>query len=213
MSRMLTRLLTLPALLVMTTGALGASPTVIKMTPGMTTQSLANRADSDLVDLSSGRRLPVRDLRRLDAVGQKLRAAGAGKTMSPALTARPAAKGIPLRQRNDLLAALKRPDSDTIQLPSGERLTVGQLRLLKPEIEKRLGRPIDAVPDRQVPTGPATRLQRGMDKEQWKGILQNPDNNTVLESPNGKRITIGELKQVLTMGRGQLPAKGTGGRR
>jgi hypothetical protein len=181
---------------------------IIKLTPGISTQKLLQgRADSDLVEFSMGKRLPVRDLRRLDSISQKLR--GTGKPMPPSFSFRPAPTGSPVRQRGDLAAALKRPDSDTIVLPSGELLTVGQLRLLKPRIEKILGHPLDAVPGRQTPIGPATRLQKSIGKSEWQGLLKQPD-NTILESPGGKRITVGELKQVLTMGRSRMPAKMTG---
>lgn len=182
----------------------------IKLTPGTATRTLLQgRSDSDIVEFSTGKRLPVRDLRRLDSIGQKLR--GASKPIPPAFSSRPALTGSPVRQRSDLVAALKRPESDTIQLPSGELLTVGQLRLLKPSVEKLLGHPLDAVPSRQTPTGPATRLQKSIGKTEWQGLLKKPD-NTVLESPGGKRITVGELKQVLTMGRSRMPAKMTGAR-
>lgn len=189
------------------------APRVIKMTPGMTVTSLAGRADTDIVEFTGGRRLPVRDLRRLEAIGKKLRTGGS-RPVAPAFAARPAATGLPVKNRADLTAALKRPDGETIQLPSGKRLTVGQLRLLKPEVEKRLGRTLESTPGRTVPKGPAIRLQPGADRPQWKALLQKPD-STVLESPNGKRITVGELKQALAVGRTrveQQPALGKGGR-
>lgn len=201
------------ALLASSPAFAATNPAVIKMTPQMTTQSLAGRADSDLVEFKNGRQLPVRDIRRLDAISRKLRAPG--KPLPAALTAKPVATGgVPLRHRGDLLGALKRADSDTIQLPSGRQLTVGQLRLLKPELEKQLGRPLDSLPVRQIPTGPATKLQRTIDRAGWKGILKQPD-STVLESPNGKRITVGELRQVLSLGQTSqtpAPARNMGGR-
>ena len=190
-----------------------SAPSVVKMTPGMTVQSLAGHADSDVVEFSGGKRLPVRDLRRLEAVGKKLRTGGS-KPVAPAFAAKPAATGLPVKDRADLTAALKRPDGETIRLPSGKRLTVGQLRLLKPEVEKRLGRTLESTPGRTVPKGPAVKLQRGADRSQWKTLLQKPD-STVLESPNGKRITVGELKETLAVGRDRVerhPAQGKGGR-
>ncbi len=190
-----------------------AAPGVIKMTPGMTIASLAGRADSDIVEFTGGKRLPLRDLRRLDAVGKKLRTGGS-KPVAPAFAAKPAATGMPVKDRADLTAALKRQDGETIQLPSGKRLTVGQLRLLKPEVEKRLGRTLESTPGRTIPKGPAVKLQRGADRTQWKTLLQKPD-STVLESPNGKRITVGELKEMLAVGRDRVerhPALEKGGR-
>jgi methionyl-tRNA formyltransferase len=94
---------------------------------------------------------------------------------------------------DDIAAALDRPDSDTLQLPSGKTMTVGLLKLVREDVERRLGRSLTAGKVRPDLSGPAVKVQSGTD---WKNILQRPD-GTVLESPGGKRITVGELKQVL----------------
>lgn len=179
--------------------------------PGVSLQKqIQGRGESELVDFGNGRRLPVRDLRRLDAVSQKLR--GAGRPLPSAPAVRPGSAVVTLRQRGDLLAALKRPDTEAVRLPSGRELTVGQLRFLAPVLEKRLGRPLESGPGRQVPSGPALKVSPATDRKSWKEILQQPD-STVLESPGGRKITVGELKQVLAPGSGSRhPASGTGRR-
>lgn len=183
----------------------GSSKTsVVKMTPGMTVSSLAQRSDSDVVEFSSGRRLPIRDIRRLDAVAKKLQAGA--RPLPTAFSVKPGATVATVKSRDDLLAALQRPDTDTVRLPSGKLITAAQLRLLKPEVEKRLGRSMESVPTRRTPTGPTMKLQHTVPVLEWKSILTQPD-NTVLESPNGKKITVGELKQVLTMGRTDFKAQ------
>lgn len=177
---------------------------VIKMQSGMTTRSLTQRADSDIVEFSNGRRLPVRDIRRLDAIAKKLQ--GGARQLPMAFSVKPGRAVLAVRNRDELLSAMKRPETDTIQLPSGKTITVAQLRLLKPEVEKRLGRSMESVPTRIAPTGPSMKLQRTLPVSEWKNILKQPD-STVLESPNGKKITVGELKQVLTLGRNDVKAQ------
>jgi hypothetical protein len=96
----------------------------------------------------------------------------------------------------DLTAALKRPDSDTVQMPSGRLATVGQIRFIQPIVEKRLGYKLTTLLQQPSPTAPATRVDASTTVAQWKEILQKPD-STVVESPQGKRITVGELKQAV----------------
>lgn len=98
---------------------------------------------------------------------------------------------------SDLAAALKRSDNETVQLPSGRLATVGQIKRLQPMVEKQLGRKLTSNPQRPNLEGPAIKISKNISKEEWKGIFQKPD-NTVLESPSGKRITLGELKKTLS---------------
>jgi len=173
--------------------ALSAPPEVIKFSRTMPIDALAGRADTDLVELSDGRRLKVADVRRLTQTAQQIRAAVPGSRMPQALKIKPAAKGTPVRNANDLAAALKRPDSETLELPNGRTLTVGQLKLVREEVELRLGHSLANLPQRPDLRGAAIKVDANSD---WAALLQRPD-NTVLESPNGTRITVGELKKSL----------------
>lgn len=232
---------------------------IIKYTRGMTINSLAGKADTEQMELPSGRRITVGDARRMQAAAQRMRAAKPGSRRPAALKLKPAAKGTPIKTKADLAAALKRPDSDTVQLPNGKLVTVGQLKFVQPLVEKRLGRKLDAAlqqpappsgpvrklvtkadlaaalkrPDNetvQLPSGnfatigqikaaqpevekrlgrklgavlaqpaalsgPAIKVSRNTSEAEWRGILQKPD-KTVLESPNGKRITVGGMKKA-----------------
>jgi hypothetical protein len=154
---------------------------------------LVGRPDTDRVQLQDGRKLKVGDVRRLTAMTRKLRAAKPGSRMPQALKLKPAPTGTPVRNADDITQALERPDSATIQLPSGKTMTVGLLKLVREDVERRLGRSLTAQPTRPDLSGTAVKVQAGSD---WKSILQRPD-STVLESPGGNRITVGELKQVL----------------
>jgi hypothetical protein len=168
-------------------------PRVLKLTPGMSPEALRQRPDHDLVELSDGRRVRLGDVRRLTAAVRRMRAAS-GDGRPPALRTAPASTGRRVTGAADLATALQGSDRDTLVLPSGRRVTVGQIRLVQPQIEKRLGRPLGAVATgRQEPTGPA--LEVGA-KPDWKSLLERPD-STVLKAPDGTRVTVGEIKQAL----------------
>ena len=105
--------------------------------------------------------------------------------------------GTRVNNAADLAAALKHSDNESVQLPSGRLATVGQIKRLQPMVEKQLGRKLTSIPQRPNLEGPAIKISKNISKEEWKGIFQKPD-NTVLESPSGKRITVGELKKTLS---------------
>ena len=178
--------------------AVGANPTIIKHTPNMPANALAGRPDTDLIEFSDGSRARVRDIRRLTAAAQKMRAAVPGSRLPAALKIKPAATGTRLNTPADLASALKRPDTETVQLPSGRTATVGQIKLVQALVEKRLGRKLTDLPQRPNRSGPAIKItaqpDRGAAEKYWKDIFQKPD-STVLENAKGARITVGELKQ------------------
>ena len=167
-------------------------PGIVKLTPNMPASALTGRPDTDLVELSDGRQVRLADIRRLTAAARKMETAR-GSRLPAAFKAKPAATGAPLNSSADLSAALKRPDTDTVVLPSGRRLTVGMIRQLQPQVEKRLGRPLVASAQRPNLSGTAVKVTA---KSDWKQLLQGAD-GTVLEAPNGTRITVGELKHTL----------------
>jgi hypothetical protein len=173
------------------------SASIMKITPEMPANALKSLSDDDLVELPSGRQIMMRDIRRLSQKAKEIKSATfTGKPMKQIFQVQPAPVGIPLKNHADLVSALSRPDSDTVQLPSGRRLTVEQLRLLQPYVEKRLGRKLTRLeaPDLK---GEAIKVTKSADKGYWRDILQKPD-HTVLESPDGTRITVGDLKAALS---------------
>jgi hypothetical protein len=177
---------------------------ILKHAPTMRVSDLAGRPDTDLLEFADGRRVSVGALRRLAAATQKLRAPGTYR-MPAALQARPAASGTPVGSAADLTAALKRADSETVRLPSGRLATVGQIRFVLPKVPGRLARP--------SPPGPIIKVSRSTTGDEWKEILKKPD-ATALESPNGTRMTVGELKQALAgSGKSAPPAAGRAGDR
>lgn len=180
--------------------ASAADGEILKMSPGLKLNSLAAHPDAELIELSDGKRVRLGDLRRVEQAARKLRNATSG-TPPAGLQFKPGAGGTRVEDAAGLAAALKRPDSDTIILPSGRRVTAGQLRFVQPRVEMRLGRPLEALAKRPPLDGQALKVD---DKTDWSAILKKPD-QTVLESPSGKRITVGELKRAIVDGK--LPLK------
>lgn len=177
------------------TGGEAAQNNMLKLTPDMSAATLAGRPDSTLVLLPSGKTIKLGKLRRLLDLSRKAKQAKA-KPLPRALTLQPAQAGHPVRDAQDLSAALKRSDRETLQLPSGKRITVGMLRYLQPLVEQRLGRKLSGPATRSKRTGNIIKIKKTTDKEDWIKILQQPD-STILENPNGKRVTVGELKLTL----------------
>ena len=178
-----------------------AAPGVVKLTPNLKAGQLAGRPDTDQIELSNGSRVRLGDIRRLKAVAAKIRAAKPGSKLPQAFRLKPAATGIHLATAQDLTAALKHDDKETVVLPSGKRTTVGMIRFLQPEIERRLGHPLAGSAGTRSLTGQVTKVNANSD---WKSILQKPD-GAVLEAPNGQKITVGELKQVLASSKPNQP--------
>jgi hypothetical protein len=178
-----------------------AAPSALKLAPGLPASAILARPDSDLVEMPDGRRIRVGDIRELSGMAQKMQVAP-NSMRPPALAVKPTAAGTRVSNPAELAAALKRPDGDTVVLPSGRRVTVGQLRFVQPYVEKKTGRPL-ATPASARPSlaGPAIRVTQQSD---FKDLLQRPD-GTVLEAPDGTRITVGELKASLAAGDAATP--------
>lgn len=168
------------------------TPGILKFSPNLSAAELAKRPDTDLIELSNGRRISLGAIRQLRERAQKLRANTPNSRLPKAFTTKPAATGMVVSNSSDLAAALKLSDDTTVVLPSGKRITVRMLRFLQPEIERQLGRSLMTGAEAPKRVGPAIQVNR---KTNWKEILQKPD-DTILESPNGKRITVGELKRA-----------------
>jgi len=169
----------------------GAGSNIIKYTPNTTLKSLAGRPDSDLVEFSNGRRISVGRLRSLEAAQQKMLASVPGRRLPAALKVKATTTGTMVRNSADLNAALQRSDSETVQFPSGRLATVGQMKFVQPLVEKKLGKKLTQVPSAEI-----IKISNATTLSDWKIIFQKPD-STVLESPNGKRITVGDLKQAM----------------
>ncbi len=172
-----------------------ASQDMLKIQPGMSPATLAGRPSNELVMLPSGKTISIGKLQKFSAISKKLRQVK-NQPQRMGLKYQPAATGIQVKNAMDLSAALQRPDSDTVQLPSGKLVTVELLHYLQPEVERRIGHNMASTSVKHELNGKPIKVQKTTEKEYWKEILLKPD-STVLETPDGQRITVGELKQFL----------------
>jgi hypothetical protein len=180
-------------------------PHVLKFSPQLTHEALVGRPDTDLIELSGGRRIQLGDVRRMLAQSQKIRAAASAPPS--AFRIAPAATGLRIQTSTDLGNALRTMrDTDTVQLPSGRRVTVGQIKALQPAIEKRLGHKLGEPATTVKLTGPSIKFAPGMTDVQLHKLLPvHPTNETILESPRGTRVTVGQIQQYLQSTEGGTP--------
>ncbi len=174
--------------------AAGSALKLTRQTPNSALKKLKN---SDMVELPSGKRISMGTLRKFSAISKKLaRAPKIRKPLPRSLQYKPQATGIRINSLSDLTATLQKEDSTTIQLPSGRVATVGQIKFLQPLLEKRLGRKLSQFKSQLKYQGTPIRLTASTDKHYWEDILTKPD-DTLLESPGGKRFTVGDLKKYM----------------
>ena len=183
----------------------GSSENMLQIHPGMSPTVLKGRPESELILLPSGRKMSIGKLNKLSDIAKQLRQVK-NLPLKQAIKYKAAASGIQIKNSADLSAALQRPDNETVQLPSGKLLTVELLRYLQPGVNKHLGQNMAKPSDRTMSGSKAMRIQKTTDKEYWKEILLKPD-ATVLQLPDGKHITVGELK--LSLGGSSQRVRGT----
>jgi hypothetical protein len=187
-------------------------PNIIKFTPHMTSASLVGRPDTDLIEFSNGQRMSVGSLHRLRLAVQKMH--GSTVNMMPAaLHIKPDGNNIKvhIKAGSDIATALKLPDSNTVRFPSGRVATAAQIKFVQPYVEKKLGRKLTDIPQRPNLSGPTIKFKANMTKEEQKAQMmtvfdakKTPD-STVIESPNGVRVSVGELKAEMKRRFGKHP--------
>ena len=165
---------------------------IIQYNPSVKVRDLAGIPDKALVEFAPGKRISLGTLRKLEAKQQNMRAPKIDRLPS-ALRMKPAATGRRLFSGSELPTILKLPDQETIILPSGRRVTVGQIKFLWPFVEKQTGVSLTMMPKRSHLQGAATKVD---DQSDWQTVLKMPD-SSVLESPRGQRITVAEARQYL----------------
>ncbi|TVO77842.1 hypothetical protein [Sedimenticola selenatireducens] len=175
-----------------------AAGQVIQFKQTLPQGSLVALPDATRVQLPKGGQVRVADLRRLTALSRRMKTGrGSASRLPTALRTLPAAKGRTVSSSADLEAALNLPDKETLQLPSGKRLTVAQLKFIQPLLEERLGRSLT----RSKSVAPPIQVGPNAD---WKTILQKPD-ATRLQSPDGTIITVADVKQRLAADKANGP--------
>jgi hypothetical protein len=160
----------------------------VKVTPQLSLQSMRNLPDTAEIETRRG---TVVSTRRFVEVADAIRGAHSRpRTPSPSGFSRTAAApSVVVRPGTHMPSLLARPDSDVVRLPNGTRLTVGDMKKLAQIAPQLRGRPLVADTRADL-RGNAVRISSA---RELANLRTAPD-STVLENPNGVRITLGELR-------------------
>jgi hypothetical protein len=165
---------------------LAPSVAVVKLRPNFSAAELVAMPSTQIVEFPNGLRLSIADVRSLAPAAERLRAARGGTLRQP-LTG-PVVRVSPGTSLADVHHA---PDNAVLQLPDGRRMTVAQFRSVQGLLPKGDTRRSHTTQTNRA--GPAIKVARGTPPAE---LLKRPDTD-VLESPSGKRITVGELRRFL----------------
>lgn len=165
------------------TPARAAAPGVVRVGPETGARQIAGLAPAQVLEFPNGTRLTVERIRSLAPLAARLRAVTGRGVLRQPLNG-PVLPVTPGIERRRLEAA---PDATVLQLPDGRRMTAGQFKAVLPNLTARRAAPANVV-----------KVAKGTPLAE---LLKRPDTD-VLESPGGKRTTVGELRKLAQ----QLPA-------
>jgi hypothetical protein len=174
------------------TAAQLSSAAVVQMPRGVHRADIALLRDDQMLETPSGKRISVKRYRALTAAFAKARLDTAHKRPAGfAFLAPPQGPGKPLLPHETAQHLLARPPTDVVQLPDGKTATIAQMRVEAPWVERHYHVAIAPAP---VLTGPATLVKTS---STLQSIPRNAPDSTILTSPNGTRITLGQLRSYL----------------
>lgn len=165
----------------------------VEITPAMSLAQIRELPATTVVRLPNGREMTAANYNRMADTFIAIRKAGLDRAPPPksAFSRTKGPAQVQLRPGMDLRTLVMRPDTDVVQLPTGEKFTVGDLKRLSAIEKARTGRGLlDAPGPRPGLAGPSIKITPGFDAAKLAG---KPD-STVLETPAGQRITLGELR-------------------
>jgi hypothetical protein len=148
--------------------------------------------DDQIIETPSGRQLSVGSYRRLTQAFESAQARGAARAVAPFAYSKPSG-GITLPVGETAAQLLKRPDSTVVRFANGSAATVAQVKAMKPFIEQRYGVSLDAPPSAPL-AGNAVKVSN---LDGALSQLKGASDSTILESPQGTRVRVGDLKLAL----------------
>lgn len=147
--------------------------------------------DNKLVRMKNGRVIPAKNLKAFADMLKNLNTKSAPVRASEKFSTAQGAAQIQLTKGSNLHLLQGRNNSEVIQLPSGRKLTVGDFKKLDQVAVAMTGK---SITSRQaaLPKGSGTPIKI-KSKKDFETFADKPD-STILESPSGKKITLGELR-------------------
>jgi len=173
---------------------------VVRLEPGVTTAQVLQLHNDQMLETKNGRRISVGQYRQLQQLMAAVHSNGAKRhTVRYPIFAGTKAAGTPLKPGETPEQILARPDTDVIRLKTGHSVTAKQMKALVPYVEQTYGVKLHGA--RPMPNGPATHISKVADLKP----LKNAPDSTIVESPKGTRVTLGELRR----GFGKTPPHAT----
>lgn len=154
-----------------------AAPGVVRVGPQTSARQIAGLAPTQVLEFPNGTRLTVERVRGLAPLAARLRAVTGRGVLRQRLDG-PTLPVTPGTERRRLEAA---PDATVLQLPDGRRMTAGQFKAVLPHL-----------PAGRSASANVVKVAKGTP---FSELLKRPDTD-VLESPGGKRVTVGELRRL-----------------
>ena len=165
---------------------------LVRLSPGVSRAQVLQLRDDQLIETPSGRQLTVAKYRQLTQVIASAQARGVARAAAPFAYSKPAG-GITLPASETSAQLLARPDSTVVRFANGAVATVAQVKAMKPFVEQRYGVSLD-TPAVAAPSGPAVKVA---DLPSALAQVKNQSESTILESPKGTRVTVGQMRLAL----------------
>jgi hypothetical protein len=151
---------------------------VLKVGPATRSSELAILPSSQVLEFPRGTRFTVADVRSLEPLAARLRAVTGRGVLRQPLTG----PALPVTRQTERRQLETAPDTTVLVAPDGRKITVGQFKAVLPHLP--------AANVRSAPN--VVKVARGTPLSE---LLKRLDTD-VLESPGGKRTTVGELRQL-----------------
>ena len=170
---------------------------VVRLRSGARIQDIAQLRNDQVLETPSGRHITVARFRQIMGAFQQARQrTSAPRAQGFAILAPAIGPGQPRRRGETAAQLLARPPTDVIRMSNGHTVTVAQLRAMAPYVQKTYGLNFYGPQSGGRPRldGPAIRINS---VAQLKSIPPSTPDSTVLETPKGTRITVGELRNAM----------------
>ena len=169
-----------------------AAPVAMKLQPGVTAAQLASLPSTQMVEFPHGLKVSVAGVRRMSPLVERLRSARS----EGVLRQRPTGPVVAVKQDTPLTELLNAPDASALQLADGRRISAAQFKSVYGHLPRRNAQASRAAAT-QLAGANAVKVPRGTPLAE---LLKRPDSD-VLESPNGKRIRVGDLRRLVNAGK------------
>lgn len=169
---------------------------IIKLAPGQSLMTMeSGLKDDQVIETASGTRMTVGRVRAMQAAlthARQKAPAPAGFALLPLSKASP----VSLTVGETSAQLLARPATQVVRFDSGRTASVAQLQAMVPYIQQHYGINLNnPSPGTRPPlTGPAIKINSVDD---LKKLPANAPASTILESPSGTRVTLGEVRGTL----------------